>query len=271
MRIIDAHVHTLATYQPMAPFEDMGRVDRLLHHMDEAGVDKALMLPVVADFSPDNNADCGRWAKDHPERLAAMTDVPLDNPDAAERIAAARAQFGAVAISCYPRTPDLEWMTTADHEAIWIAFQASGLVCNLQVTPPNYPHLLELARRYPTTKFVMNHFGLPKGAGIKPEDSDFGGLKAASNLDNVFVKVSAYYSVADTAWDFRCPKALAYLYALRDLLGADRLMFGSDWPPAGRQLTYRQIVEIVRTEATNLSDHERSAILGETAVKVYGV
>ncbi|MEC9378925.1 MAG: amidohydrolase family protein, partial [Candidatus Latescibacterota bacterium] len=95
--------------------------------------------------------------------------------------------------------------------------------------------------------------------------------KAAGNLDNVFVKVSAYYSVADTAWDFRCPKALAYLYALRDLLGADRLMFGSDWPPAGRQLTYRQIVEIVRTEATNMSDHERSAILGETAVKVYGV
>ena len=30
MRIIDAHVHTLATYEPMKPFPDTGRVDRLL-------------------------------------------------------------------------------------------------------------------------------------------------------------------------------------------------------------------------------------------------
>ncbi|HIG16591.1 MAG TPA: hypothetical protein EYQ31_04490, partial [Candidatus Handelsmanbacteria bacterium] len=55
MRVIDAHVHTLDNYQPMAPFEDMGRVDRLLHWMDDAGVDKAVMLPVEADFSPENN------------------------------------------------------------------------------------------------------------------------------------------------------------------------------------------------------------------------
>lgn len=271
MRIIDAHVHTLANYAPMAPFEDMGRVDRLLHHMDEAGVDKALMLPVVQDFSPDNNAECGHWAQEHPDRLAAMTDVPLDAPDAAERIMAARAQYGSVAISCYPRTPDLAWMTAAEHEAIWTAFQATGLVCNLQVTPPNYAHILELGRRYPTTRFVLNHFGLPKGAGITPDDAAFGGLGDARSLDNVFVKVSAYYSVADTAWDHSCPTALAYLYRLRDLLGADRLMFGTDWPPAGRQLTYRQIVEIVRTEAVELNETEQEAILGATAARVYGV
>ncbi|MBT6148761.1 MAG: amidohydrolase [Gemmatimonadetes bacterium] len=271
MRIIDAHVHTLANYAPMAPFEDMGRVDRLLHHMDEAGVEKALMLPVVQDFSPDNNAECGRWAQEHPDRLAAMTDVPLDAPDAAERVMAARAQYGSVAISCYPRTPDLAWMTASEHDAIWIAFQASGLVCNLQVTPPNYRHIIELAQRYRQVRFVLNHFGLPKGAGIAPEDVASGGLDEARLLDNLFVKVSAYYSVADTPWDHRCPTALAYLYRLRDLLGAERLMFGSDWPPAGRQLTYRQIVEIVRTEATELTEAEKAAILGETAARVYGI
>ncbi len=271
MRIIDAHVHTLENYPSMSPFQDMGRVDRLLHHMDEAGVEMALMLPVVAEFSPQNNADCAGWAKEHPKRLAAMTDVPLHTPEAAERIASARAQFGSVAISCYPSTADLAWMTSVEHEAIWIAFQASGLVCNLQVTPPNYVHVLEVARRYPSIRFVLNHFGLPKGAGITPDDETSGGLDAASGLENLFVKVSAYYSVADTAWDFHCPTALAYLYRLRDTLGADRLMFGSDWPPAGRQLTYRQIVEIVRTQATDLSDPERVAILGGTAARVYGV
>ena len=147
----------------------------------------------------------------------------------------------------------------------------SGLVCNLQVTPPNYAHIIELARRYPSVRFVMNHFGLPKGGGIAADDENFGGLDAAAAADNLFVKVSAFYSVADTAWDFHCPTALAYLYRLRDVLGADRLMFGSDWPPAGRQLTYRQIVEIVRTQAVDLSEQERAAILGGTAAGVYGV
>ena len=41
MPVIDAHVHVLPNFPPMAPWEDLGRVDRLLHHMDECEVDKA--------------------------------------------------------------------------------------------------------------------------------------------------------------------------------------------------------------------------------------
>ena len=48
MPVIDAHVHTLPYFILIAPFEDAGRIDRLLHHMDACGVDKTIMLPVVA-------------------------------------------------------------------------------------------------------------------------------------------------------------------------------------------------------------------------------
>ena len=93
MRIIDAHVHVLSTYEPMDPFPDTGRVDRLLYLMDDAGVEKAVMLPVVAPFSPENNADCARWAREHADRLATMTDVALHETDAAERVARAREAY----------------------------------------------------------------------------------------------------------------------------------------------------------------------------------
>lgn len=271
MRIVDAHVHVLDRYMPMEPFEDAGRVDRLLHWMDEAGVEKAVMLPVVADFSPDNNAECGRWARQHLDRLAAMTNVELDQPGAADQIRRAPEAYGAVAISCYPHAAGLAWMATPEHEAIWAAFEETGLPANLQVTPPNYPHILAVARRHPKVRIVLNHFGLPRGAGIAPEDETYGGLAQAAELPNVFVKVSAYYAVADAPWDFRCPVAIGYLYRLRQVLGAERLMFGTDWPPASRHLTYRQIVEIVRGEAGELSDAERAAILGGTAARVFGV
>ena len=50
MRIIDAHVHVLSTYEPMDPFPDTGRVDRLLYLMDEGGVENAVKLPDVSPF-----------------------------------------------------------------------------------------------------------------------------------------------------------------------------------------------------------------------------
>jgi len=271
MRIIDAHVHVLDRYMPMEPFEDAGRVDRLLHWMDDAGVEKAVMLPVVADFSPDNNAECGRWAREHADRLATMTNVELAEAGAAEQIRRAREEFGAVAISCYPKGADLAWMTEPEHEDIWSAFAETGLPANLQVTPPAYGHVLEVARRHPGVTVVLNHFGLPKGAGVTPDDESYGGLDQAASLPNVFVKVSAYYASAETPWDFRCPVAIGYLYRLRQVLGAERLMFGTDWPPASRFLTYRQIVEIVRSEATELTDPEREAILSGTAARVFGL
>lgn len=271
MRTIDAHVHVLNQYMPMEPFEDAGRVDRLLHWMDGAEVEKAVMLPVVADFAPDNNAECGRWVSQHPDRLAAMTNVDLDQPGAAEQIRRAQGDYGAVAISCYPRTKDLAWMNGPQSEAIWEAFAATGLPANLHVTPANYGHVLEVARRHPEVRLVLNHFGLPRGGGITPDDETYGGLAAAASLPNVYVKVSAFYAVADRPWDFRCPVAIGYLYRLRQVLGAERLMFGTDWPPASRHLTYRQIVEIVRGEAGELTSRERAAILGGTAAQVFGI
>ena len=154
MRIIDAHVHVLSTYEPMDPFPDTGRVDRLLYLMDDAGVEKAVMLPVVAPFSPENNADCARWAREHADRLATMTDVALHETDAAERVARAREAYGCVAISYYPNSADIAWMLDQERAPLWQAFVDSGLVCNLQVTPPNYGTLLTLAQRYPNVPFL---------------------------------------------------------------------------------------------------------------------
>jgi L-fuconolactonase len=270
MSVIDAHVHTLDNYQPMTPFQDMGRVDKLLHWMDDAGVDKAVMLPVVAEFAPENNEECASWARDHSDRLAAMTDVPLHESNASSRVLAARDQYGAVAISCYPSTPDLAWLTKADAEPLWAAFEESGLPCNLHVSPPNYAHIIAAARQHPTVPVLLNHFALPKGGGVAPDDPTYGGLADGADVPNLYVKVSAFYAAADTPWDPQCPAPLAYLQNLVSLFGAQRLLFGTDWPPAGKHLSYRQGVEIIRTFA-ELSDEDRGLILSGTAARVFGI
>ncbi len=268
MRIIDAHVHVLDNYAPMAPFEDTGRYDRLLKLMDECGVEKAVMLPVVAAFSPHNNEECAGWARLHPDRLATMTDVPLDQPEAPARIGKAREQFGAVAISCYPAKPDLGWMLEPEYGAVWHAFADSGLVCNLHVAPPNYPPFFELARHYPEIRFVLNHFGL---VGRTPaEDPKRAGLLAAADVANVFVKVSAFYSVAAADWDIRCPQALEVFAWILGGVGPEKLLWGTDWPPSSRGLTYRQNLEIVRT-IPGVGEADLGLILGGNAARVFGI
>ena len=268
MRIIDAHVHVLENYAPMAPFEDTGRYDRLLKLMDECGVEKALMLPVVAPFSPRNNEECAAWARQHPDRLAVMADVPLDQPEAPERIRRAREELGAVAISCYPAKSPLDWMLEPSYEGVWAAFADTGLVSNLHVTPPSYKAFFALARRYPQIKFVMNHFGLVGKS--PPADPQCGGLFEAATLANVFVKASAFYAIAETPWDIRCPQAMKTFARVLEGLGPEKLLWGTDWPPSSRGLTYRQNLEIVRT-IPGLGVKDLELILGANTARVFGV
>ncbi len=114
----------------------------------------------------------------------------------------------------------------------------------------------------------MNHLGLPKA--LEADDASYGGLMAAADLANVFVKASAFYASAATPWDFRCPQALGRLTQLVAGLGADRVLFGTDWPPASRYLTYLQAVELVRTFG-DLDDDARARVLGENAARVFGI
>ena len=70
---------------------------------------------------------------------------------------------------------------------------------------------------------------------------------------------------------FAVPEALGFFSRLLKGLGADRLLWGSDWPPVSRHVTYRQSLEIVRTFATELDEGDRAKVLGENAARVYGI
>jgi len=270
MPLIDAHVHLTGNFFPMNPCPNSGRYDMLLELMDSVGVDKAVILPVVGPRSPDNNAECARLARSYPDRLVTLTDVQLHEPDSAAQVGRARNQFGAVGISYYP-SGEVDWMLEPESEKLWEAYKANDLVCNLQIQPPNYPILLELARRYPEIRFASNHMGLPVQGGLKPDDATYGGLFEAASLPNLFVKISAFYAAAVDSWDFHCPQALAFFASLLKGLGPEKLLWGSDWPPVGNHITYKQSLEIVRTLAPDMDDQSRALVLGETAMKVYKI
>ena len=84
MKIVDAQVHiwsktvvpTSGLHRKVAAFT----ADELLHEMDEAGVDAALIHPPVS-WDPDSNALAVDAAMNHPDRFAVMGQFPLDVPE----------------------------------------------------------------------------------------------------------------------------------------------------------------------------------------------
>jgi L-fuconolactonase len=58
---------------------------------------------------------------------------------------------------------------------------------------------------------------------------------------------------------------------VRDLaaaFGADRLVWGSDWPVSTRFMTYRQALELVRSHGPAFTPDERAAVLGGTMARL---
>ncbi|MEW6750108.1 MAG: amidohydrolase family protein [Candidatus Latescibacterota bacterium] len=88
-------------------------------------------------------------------------------------------------------------------------------------------------------------------------------------LSNLFAKASALYAAAP--WDYRSRRAPAFLGSLVRVLGADRVLWGSDWPPLANHQSYRQALEVVRREARGLAAEDRRLILGENAARVFAV
>ncbi len=62
-----------------------------------------------------------------------------------------------------------------------------------------------------------------------------------------------------------------YLDTVFDCFGAERLLFGSDWPVMLLSGTYRQWKSLLETYMKNCSDTERQNIFGANAVRCYNL
>ena len=175
--------------------------------------------------------------------------------------------LGAVGTSYYPATLDLKWLLDEPCAALWEAYQETGLVCNLQLQPANYSVLLTLARRYPQVRFVINHLGLPGSLDL--DDASYGGLMEAASCANIFVKASAFYAAAETPWNLACPQALTFFDRLVKGLGAERVLWGSDWPVCCTSSGLTQWIDITRELVKDQNPANQHRLYHQNAERIY--
>ncbi|TMF09641.1 MAG: amidohydrolase [Chloroflexi bacterium] len=161
--------------------------------------------------------------------------------------------------------PDPRWLLRDDVQCGIAAVGEAGLVYDVLVRTRELPAALETVKRHPGIRFVIDHAAKPRIAA-GPADSDWeAALAPMSDLANVTCKISGLFTEAD--WKSWTAEQLEpYVRRVIDWFGADRCMFGSDWPVSLLAASYEQVVTTTRQL---VGDDDQ--IMGGTAARVYGL
>ncbi len=282
--VVDSHVHVWDLGRRPQPWIDprtMAVLARdfapgeLRSEASSAGVSDAVLVQVLNDGG---ETDDLLWAgAERPfsgvvpwvDLLAADLELQLENllthPSGAH-VAGIRHQALAEA-------DPAAWLTRAGEGPGLDLLGARGLAFDILVGPGHLVAAQAVVSAHPGTTFVLDHAGKPPvasgwashGARRWAEC-----ITAISRLPNAVCKMSGLTTLAEVAsWD---PSVLRpFVDHLFSRFGADRVMFGSDWPVSLRAGTYARTVDAARELVATLSPSEQESALSGTARRVYGL
>jgi len=123
--------------------------------------------------------------------------------------------------------PDPRWLLRDDVRRGIEACGRAGVVVDLVVRAPQWPAVETVVTDLPAVSFVLDHAGKPPLTGAMEEWRSF--IQRLAHRENVACKLSGLVTEADLdGW--RVDLLRPAVRHLASCFGADRLMFGSDWP-----------------------------------------
>jgi L-fuconolactonase len=144
-----------------------------------------------------------------------------------------------------------------------------GFSYDILIYPRQLPAAIGLVARLPEQRFVIDHCAKPeiKLRKAAPWEAQ---IREIAQNKNVFCKVSGLVTEADWkhwhADDFK-----PYLDVVFDAFGADRLMFGSDWPVCLLAGTYRQVKQLIEDYVKGFAPADNARVFGDNAARFYGL
>jgi L-fuconolactonase len=199
--------------------------------------------------------------------------VDLTADDVPERIAELRGGDGGTRLVGIRHQvhdeSDAEWL---NHPAVrrgLASVDQAGLVYDVLVRPRELPAALETCRALPDLRFVIDH--LAKPPITTGELSPWAELiEPFGELANVSCKLSGMVTEA-RMHDWTVSDLRPYAKHVLDVFGPERVLYGSDWPVCLAAAPYGRVIGAARELIEELSTAEQTAIMGDNAVRVYGL
>ena len=136
------------------------------------------------------------------------------------------------------------------------------LSCDLDYGGSQVKEIREVARAFPQLTISIGHFAMANREGWREQL----GLAKESNV---------YVESGGITWLFRndgppFPGAQEAFREAVDLVGAEKLMWGSDFPRTLIDFTYEQTLDFLLDGCRFITDNQKTSILGGTAAKLFG-
>jgi predicted TIM-barrel fold metal-dependent hydrolase len=299
MMLFDTHAHVLSADRVRYPYSTLRggakapvspvvfTVEDLVREMDAGGVDHACIVQRATIYGYDNSYALDAVAA-YPRRFVPI--VVLDAQDPAspallKRLAANHRLGGLRIVAPELTEKDTAWLDSDDALGLWRAASELGLPVTVILYRRNNEAgraaLLGVARRFRDVPILIDHVGVahastpetryaasqginyvvppPPGFGIAESVAELG------DLGHVHFKVTDinFDRLEDGHFD-----SAAFVRALADRFGAERLLWGSDvgQSPA----PYAEKIERLYASARLLNEAERAQFFAGTAQRLYG-
>ena len=277
--IIDTHLHIWDMENNSYPWliPEYGPIYRTFQiteagvHVKAAGVDKAVLVQAMDSYEDTEYMFSAARRKDFVAGVVGW--VPLDRPDEAGK-----------KLEEFTKNPVFKGMRHLIHEEKdkdWVVrpevIEGLKVLASFNlpfdvvaVFPNQLKHVPTLAAKVPNLRMVIDHMAKPP---LDPEQHKVWEeqMRAAAESPNVYGKISGLNTTTSdfenwTANDIQPNIDLAF-----DIFGANRLMFGSDWPVAILAGTYQKVWDETHKAVADRSQAEQDALFGGTAAKFYNI
>ncbi|AHM59458.1 amidohydrolase 2 [Flammeovirgaceae bacterium 311] len=149
------------------------------------------------------------------------------------------------------------------------ALKSYGLTYDILIGHQQLPEAIQLVEAFPDQKFVLDHIAKPpiKAGQLEPWTTN---ILALAQHPHVHCKLSGMVTEAD--WQhWQEDQVKPYLDVVFKAFGADRLMFGSDWPVCLLAAPYERVIALVRDYIRQLPKLEQEKIMGNNARMFYNL
>lgn len=259
--IVDSQCHVSPLwYEP---------VEILLRQMDSNGVAQAVQVQLLGQFDNTYQQDNVRR---YPGRLASVVAVDAAKADAVPLLSRL-ANEGASGARFRPTAR----CASGDPLAIWRAAEALGLAvsCVGNTATFSAPEFVEVVAAVPRLPIVLEHLG-----GTSTPDANATEIAARrrvfelARFANVYLKVPGLGELTPRGPMLPAegcplePQPAILQDALRSF-GAERLMWGSDFPPVAAREGYANALQWVRHAFAGESAQTMAMIFGDNARRIF--
>lgn len=165
--------------------------------------------------------------------------------------------------------PDKQYMLQPAFQNGISALQKYGYTYDILIYPEHLPYAAQLVSSFPDQKFVVDHMAKPpiKTKEIKDWQND---IESLAKHQNVYCKISGMLTEANWAhWEVA--DFTPYLDVVLNAFGANRIMFGSDWPVCLLAGAYKGTMQVMHNFIEKLSAIEQELFFGGNAVSFYNL